>query len=205
METELLRIFDDHHRPIGTATRKEVHRKGYWHETFHCWVLEGDMIYFQIRSEDKKDYPGLLDITAAGHLSANERVEDGVREISEEIGLELTFSELIPLGVIKNEIKLDTITDLEFSHVFVYQGQNVSGSCSLKPDEVSGLVKATFESFYELVHEGVDVIHVEGTVTDHLGVERFIQQQIGLQDLVPHDSNYLLEVTEHINEILRII
>ena len=83
MEEELLRIFDSNRNAIGTAPRHEVHRFGYWHETFHCWFIcreEGiDYIYLQIRSESKKDYPGLLDITAAGHLLATETVHDGVR------------------------------------------------------------------------------------------------------------------------------
>src|SRR5690625_3509946 len=70
---EMLNIFDDHKQPIGVATREEVHRMGYWHETFHCWfiTLEGNQEYidFQLRSPQKQDYPNLLDITAAGHLT----------------------------------------------------------------------------------------------------------------------------------------
>jgi hypothetical protein len=62
METEQLKIFDENRNPIGVASREDVHRLGYWHETFHCWFV---------------------DITAAGHLMADESVEDGVREIKE--------------------------------------------------------------------------------------------------------------------------
>jgi len=200
METEMLRIFDIHHNPIGIASRDEVHRKGYWHETFHCWVLEGNQIFFQLRSLDKKDYPGLLDITAAGHLLANETVEDGIREIQEEIGLQPTFADMIPIGVIKNEITLDSIIDLEFSHVFVYEGHNVIKHCVLDQEEVSGLVQATFSSFYDLVRGRCEMIEVEGIDSNHLGVRQTIQKMIGLRDLVPHDQNYLLEVTKRIKK-----
>lgn len=72
MEKEKLKIFDEQRNHIGVATREEVHRVGHWHEAFHCWFIskeEGiDYIYLQIRSEEKKDYPNLLDITAAGHF-----------------------------------------------------------------------------------------------------------------------------------------
>jgi hypothetical protein len=54
MENELLKIFDDNSNHIGFATRDEVHRLGFWHETFHCWFIskeEGtDYLYLQLRS-----------------------------------------------------------------------------------------------------------------------------------------------------------
>ncbi|MFE4712635.1 NUDIX domain-containing protein [Paenibacillus sp. NPDC056722] len=103
MNSEILKIFDDNRNTIGVSTREEVHRLGLWHETFHCWFIsrEGnkDYIYLQLRSDQKKDYPNLLDITAAGHLLAHETVLDGIREVHEEIGIEVTIDELESLGV----------------------------------------------------------------------------------------------------------
>jgi isopentenyldiphosphate isomerase len=105
MESELIKRFDEHGNQAGVATREEIHKMGYWHETFHCWFIgreEGiDYIYFQIRSGTKKDYSNLLDITAAGHLLAHETIYDGIREVKEEIGIDVSFNELVPLGVIK--------------------------------------------------------------------------------------------------------
>lgn len=72
MEDEFLRIFDEDRNEIGIASRGEVHRLGYWHETFHCWFVtkydDTDYIYSQLRSAHKRDYPNLLDITAAGTM-----------------------------------------------------------------------------------------------------------------------------------------
>lgn len=103
-EQEKLKIFDDNKNLLGLATRSDVHRIGYWHEAFHCWFISKEQginyIYLQLRSKNKKDYPNLLDITAAGHLLADETVEDGVREIKEEIGIDVAFKELVKLGVI---------------------------------------------------------------------------------------------------------
>lgn len=97
--SERLKIFDEDRFQIGIATRDEVHRFGFWHETFHCWFVSEEAgtyyIYLQLRSATKKDYPNLLDITAAGHLLADETVQDGIREIKEEIGIDLTIEDLI--------------------------------------------------------------------------------------------------------------
>lgn len=140
MENELLKIFDEHRNPIGTASREEVHRLGYWHETFHCWFIgrevEKDYIYFQIRSDAKKDYPGLLDITAAGHLLATETVLDGVREVKEEIGVNVSFKELISIGMIDYSVTTGELIDKELAHVYLYKCQNSFEDYELQKEEV---------------------------------------------------------------------
>lgn len=92
MDTERLNIFDKKRVHIGTATRGEVHRRGYWHESIHCWFVsreeDDDYIFLQLRSEHKKDYPNLQDIT--GYLLAHETIADGIREVKEETGIEVS-------------------------------------------------------------------------------------------------------------------
>ncbi len=89
----------------GTKTGKElskdeIHKGGFWHRAAHCWIYnsKGEML-FQLRAKDKDSYPGLLDISAAGHVDAGESPEDSmIREIKEEIGLDVNINELITLG-----------------------------------------------------------------------------------------------------------
>ena len=60
MEDEQLNIFDSKGRLTGTASRADAHKKGLWHETFHCWFIEVKehkiFIHFQLRSPDKKRF-----------------------------------------------------------------------------------------------------------------------------------------------------
>ncbi|MFC0271472.1 hypothetical protein ACFFIX_08395 [Metabacillus herbersteinensis] len=88
---------------------------GHWHEAFHCWFIgkEGgiDYVYLQICSNEKKDYPNLLDITAAGHLLSHETIYDGVREVKEELGINVTYAELVPIGVIKYCVTKENFID----------------------------------------------------------------------------------------------
>ncbi|WP_408006232.1 hypothetical protein ACJROX_16110 [Pseudalkalibacillus sp. A8] len=56
MESELLNIYDDDRKLLGVATREEVHRLGYWHDTFHCWLISSNdgSIIFTYRSEVRR-------------------------------------------------------------------------------------------------------------------------------------------------------
>jgi isopentenyldiphosphate isomerase len=102
--TEILDIYDDQMRHIGTKERGAVHRDGDWHKVFQCWVVyrdaDGrDYLVVQRRGPDKDIYPNYLDISAAGHYQAGETIRDGIREVQEELGIQVSFDDLIPLGV----------------------------------------------------------------------------------------------------------
>ena len=75
MIDELFDIYDEDMNHIGIKPRNEVHRDGDWHQVFHCWVIGIDpdgltFMVLQKRAPNKKIFPNMLDISAAGHLSA---------------------------------------------------------------------------------------------------------------------------------------
>ncbi len=84
-------IYDEAEQHIGTASRSEVHAKGYWHRSFHCWLARREnsrqLVMFQLRHAHKDTFPSCFDITAAGHLEAGETMRDAAREIEEELGI----------------------------------------------------------------------------------------------------------------------
>jgi len=88
---EIIDIFDEKNRRIGTAEKHEAHQKGLWHRTAHVWIHSPNgEILLQLRAKNKSTYPGLWDISAAGHLNAGEEPIDGaVRETEEEIGVKV--------------------------------------------------------------------------------------------------------------------
>ena len=120
MVVERLKVFDENYRYVCDETREKVHKKGLWHETFHCWLVDGTNVFIQKRSATKKDFPSLYDITAAGHLMANEEIMDGIREIEEELGIEVDPLKLKRMGVVRDVITLPGFIDKEFANVFLY-------------------------------------------------------------------------------------
>lgn len=202
METEQLKIFDDHRKQIGVATREEVHRKGYWHEAFHCWFVNDDHIYLQLRSDKKKDYPNLFDITAAGHLLFHETVQDGVREIEEEVGIKVPFNELLPLGVIDYCVTKENLIDKELANVFVYKCNLPHDHFTVQEEEVSGIVTARFHDFSELWFGEKEVIHIKGFKIDSSGNRLIIDEYVGKDRFVPHEIGFYQTVIRKIAEIL---
>lgn len=193
MENEMLKIFDDNKNEIGVATRKEAHEKGYWHETFHCWFISQeqgrDFIYFQLRSPLKKDYPKLLDITAAGHILAHETIEDGVREVKEETGIHISMSELIPLGVIDYSVTIDDFIDKEFAHVFLYKMNGFEGF-HLQTEEVAGMVRCEIQQFLELWTGKIDRVLIEGFEMNSAGAKVWVKKLVDKVNFVPHENSY---------------
>jgi isopentenyldiphosphate isomerase len=206
METEQLKIFDDNRNPIGVASRGDVHRLGYWHETFHCWFIKKeqgkDYLYLQLRSKTKKDYPNLLDITAAGHLMADESVEDGVREIKEEVGIDIDIKELIPLGIIDYCVTEEDFIDKEFAHTFLYKSEKSFEDFILQ-DEVAGMVKVDLNEFAELCLGEREKIKITGfRIKEEDGNKIYFEERVGKEKFVPHQYKFYRTVLEKIKEYI---
>jgi isopentenyldiphosphate isomerase len=204
VEHEKLAVLNELGDRIGVASRSEVHAKGFWHETFHCWLAHYDdsrketFIYFQLRSDNKKDYPSLLDITAAGHILSDERMEDGVREVHEELGLIVPFEELLSLGIVKEELFQEGMVDREHTNVFLYSKPVLHEEFQLQQNEVAGIFRSTFEDFKSLIQQDKQEIDIEGFIVSTDGDKVYTGNKVGYHHFVPHERSYLLEIIERI-------
>lgn len=199
METEKIRVCDENGQSLGVAARQEIHQKGLWHETFHCWIVSGksgkSKIHLQLRSKEKKDFANLFDITAAGHILADETVEDGLREVEEELGIKVSFEELIPLGVIKDQIQQKDFIDNERCHVFLYKAaENLDATYKLQKEEVAGIVAVEFAAFYDLCCGVLEAVEASGFEVLENGEKTEVNKTVSLRELVPHSSEYLQDV-----------
>ena len=197
---EYIDTFTSNMEHTGVKLRDEVHSEGLWHQTFHCWLWRVENgkahLLFQRRHSQKKDYAGLLDITAAGHLEAGERPLDGVRELREELGIDLDPSQLTYTGVISDSIKGDNIIDNEFGHVFFHEYQGSLTDFRLQEDEVTSIVTVEVGHFRLLfTHEaesiaGTEFVPVHGPA----GVE----VKLTMGDFVPHERTYYEFILDHL-------
>lgn len=121
---EMLDIFDENHNHLGTCEKKEVHKRGLWHQVFACLFIDGESnkVYLQYKSAGHNDVAQLnkIDISVGGHLSAGETIENGVREIYEESGLVVEYTDLIPVGMrLINKTINENYIIREFSYLHI--------------------------------------------------------------------------------------
>ncbi|XP_038898540.1 nudix hydrolase 3 isoform X2 [Benincasa hispida] len=70
--------------------RGDVHRDGDYHRAVHMWIFAESTqeLLLQLRADCKDSWPGLWDISSAGHISAGDSsLETARRELQEELGV----------------------------------------------------------------------------------------------------------------------
>lgn len=194
MNDERFDVLDEHGGIIGTATRAEVHARGLWHRTFHCWIWRREnadrKLLFQLRHPDKDTFPGLLDASCAGHLLAGEAPRDGIRELKEELGLEVDFAALRACGVFREvDVISEQFIDREHCHVYVLEDERPLTDYRMQREEVSGLYWIGLDDLQRLLQEG-GTAGAEGIARASDGTVSPSGRQVGKDDFVPHPIEY---------------
>lgn len=203
MQSEELKTFTPEGRYLADVPRDKVHVEGLWHETFHCWfVSQKDgktIVHFQLRSKNKKDFPDMLDISAAGHILASEDVADGIREVHEELGIELSLDELEYAGRIPDVIVQNNFIDHEFAHTYFYLvPENSTLDYSFQAEEVAGMIDIEL-SLFELLWKGtLKSITVNGVILDKDQKLTETTLVVTKSSFVPHKDRYIDTVIKHI-------
>ena len=198
MADELIDIVDENLVPLGTAMKSEAHAAGLWHFSIHCWIVRGEepgYVLFQKRAGTKDLYPDKLDITAAGHYQAGEEPADGTREILEELGIDVPFGELIPLGIKVDLGKTETILNREFCRTYLHRRDAEPASYSPDPEEVEGLVQVAIDEGLDLMSGRRDSARAEG-IEWNQAESRWVPwtKDIGVDAFIPRVDSYYYKI-----------
>jgi isopentenyldiphosphate isomerase len=198
---EIFDIYDGTGKQLGiTKPKSEVHKNGFWHKSFHCWIIYkgndgNDFIILQKRAANKKSWPNKLDISAAGHYTAGEGIEGGLREIKEELGVDISKEDLISLGVRVCIEEFDTKSiNHEFQDLFFLIDDRALTDYKMSLEEVSGLVAIPVKEGIRLFAKEINNITATGYILDS---EAVVQKQffdITTEDFIPTLDNYYFKV-----------
>lgn len=206
---EVFDVYDENEQWVGTAERIEVHARGLWHRTFHCWLArpgeDGEArVLFQRRSAGKDTNPGRYDITAAGHLVAGESPRDAVRELEEELGVAVSFEELTPIGTVREQLEGSArgiaYIDREISDVFACVADWKLSRLRLQEEEVAGVYEARADELIALIRgERMELLAQGVTLLDgRLSASEAI---VTKDSFVPRKDDYYIDVFLRLAEL----
>ncbi len=190
---ERIDVLDARGLMTGEVTWKsEAHRLGLWHRCFHCWIASpetafgGPYLFVQRRTPGKETWPDRLDVTVGGHLGAGEEaLEGGLREIEEELGLQVASGDLIPLGIRRTKLEIPGGIDREFQEVFLLVRSLSPKDLRFQKEEVAAVARLRLDGV-EALCKGSEVLAEEWTGGKTAPVS------VRLADFVPGEDGYLL-------------
>ena len=143
---ELIDIYNENHKYLGTCEKSLAHKLGLWHEVFNGIIVnkERKSVIFQMKNAKHNELHDVnkIEISVGVHYQSGEKIQDGIREIKEECGIEIDFKDLIYLGErqVSTVVKEDYIVR-EFQKIFIipYMGDVTNLKCN--DDEVDSFIE----------------------------------------------------------------
>ncbi|MGN1330259.1 MAG: NUDIX domain-containing protein [Clostridia bacterium] len=141
-------------------TREICHKDGLWHKAVAGFIInDKKQVLLQKRSEKKKMWPNMWDITFGGHVLAGEFGFEAItRECKEELGLDIDKKDLVFIGSsISTNIKGDII-NRHFNEYYIANKNIDEKLLKLQPDEVSEVKWIDKEEIIKRIEKNYDGI-----------------------------------------------
>lgn len=162
VQDEMLDIYDENMKHIGTMGKQEVHSKKHWHCCAQVWITDGKNVLVQLRAPEKIQYPNLWDISLAGHFSAGETALQGAkREYEEEFGAKWNFGNIKEDCIIKVATMQDGTTWNEFTYIYFLKAKIDLSKLKLQKEEVANIKYIPYKEFLALFNSKDFVPHPE--------------------------------------------
>ena len=179
---ELIDILDaDGNMTNTTAMKSEAHKNGWFHQTVHIWFYTSDgKILMQQRGKEKDVYPLLWDVSVAGHIGAGESIiTSAIREVQEEIGLQISPSDLKKIGVFKSiHNHSETLKDYEFHHTFIAELKSPFSSLKKQENEVESLELVSIKQFGKAIKNISTFKYVPHEISYYKNIHREISNRV---------------------------
>lgn len=158
---EYLDIVDDNGNLTGQVEARDVvHEKGLQYRSSHVWVVrkkEGKtQVLLQKRSPRKKSYSNCYDISSAGHVpSGMGYLENAVKELGEELGIQVEADKLIECGL--HRMFADSVfhgkrfLDRQVAMVYVLWYDIEESEVQVQEEEVDSMKWFDFEECLKIV------------------------------------------------------
>lgn len=119
--------------------REDCHKYGLWHKAVALYIINSkDQVLLQKRSNKKKLWPNLWDITAGGHVLAGEfGFQAIIREIKEELGIEVNKDDILFIGASTSVNEKGDVINKHFNEYYIVNKDVEISELNLQTEEVS--------------------------------------------------------------------
>lgn len=131
------------------VTRDEAHKAGVWHKAVVLFLINGEgQVLLQKRSMEKKNWPGLWDVTSGGHVNAGETgIVAAIRELQEELGVKVSTDSIKFIGKSQSVDTAGNMVNRHFNEYYISKKEVDLGNLQLQKGEVE---KAEWINFADL-------------------------------------------------------
>lgn len=153
---EYIDIVDENGNKTGEVrSRVDVHKHGLLFRSVHIWcVNSNNEILLQKRAYNKKNFPGLWDISVGGLVSSGESLIDAAKkEVSEEIGLEVNEEDLEFFATTRQHLVYNDYIDNGICTLYLLRTNLSIDKFSKQDSELADLRWFSFEEFKKMVEE----------------------------------------------------
>ncbi|GMY38504.1 nudix hydrolase 3 [Fagus crenata] len=138
--------------------RGDVHRDGDYHRAVHVWIFAENtqQLLLQLRADCKDSFPGLWDISSAGHISAGDpSLVSARRELQEELGINLPKDAFEMIFIFLQECVINDgkFINNEFNDVYLVTTLDPIPleAFTLQESEVSAVKYISYEEYRSLL------------------------------------------------------
>ena len=192
MADELIDIYDSEMNLLGTAMKSQADNESLWRKIVHCWVVDGDKVWLQLRGKDRLVYPALLDISVAGHLMTGETAKQAaIREFEDDFGLAVTEADFEKLFTYRLVESYRGREFRAFCPTYALHGKDKLDAVKLLSTEVDGIFEAKINDLIDLFNGDASKIKISGYTRSS---RKKVERSVGVKDFAPHGERYYLKV-----------
>lgn len=146
---ELLDVVDENNNLTGIVKDRDfIHKNGLYHREIGCWIIntKGEIL-IQKRAATKKVAPNLWAIVA-GHVDAGETlISTAIREIKEEVGIDINKEDLEYLYTYKNNLE----NKHNFNSMYLITVDTKIEDFIIQEDELSEVKYISIDEFRKII------------------------------------------------------
>ena len=162
---EFIDVLNENGEKTGEVkSKKDIYKNGDWHRSVHIWIMNSDQeLLVQKRNPNKKTFPNLWAISVAGHVQSGEdSLEAGLRELKEELDLDISQQDLEYLFCIK---RIQDEKDFQlhvFDDVYLLRAELDFDHTKLQVEELTD-IKFVYYEYLESIFKSGDSAYVPYT------------------------------------------